>query len=58
MNEKSRKMPIQHYVIFISANATYELGEFDLAKEFFNFAFKKSDGRCFEDEDPKYLEFF
>jgi len=43
---------------FISAKAAYELGEFDLAKEFFNFAFKKSEGRCFEDEDPKYLEFF
>ncbi|MCM3170966.1 hypothetical protein [Paenibacillus sp. MER 99-2] len=43
---------------FISAKAAFELGKFDLARDFFNFAFKKSEGRCFEDEDPKYLEFF
>ncbi|OAX47222.1 hypothetical protein [Paenibacillus sp. AD87] len=43
---------------FISAKAAYALGEFDLAKEFFSFAFKKSEGRCFEGKDPKYLEFF
>lgn len=43
---------------FISGKVAYELGDLEIAKEFFNFANKKSEGRCFEDEDVKYLKFF
>lgn len=43
---------------FISGKIAYELGDLEIAKEFFTFANKKSEGRCFEDEDVKYLKFF
>lgn len=43
---------------FISGKVAYELGELEIAKEFFIIANKKSEGRCFEDEDTKYLKCF
>lgn len=43
---------------FISGKVAYELGDLWLAKEFFSIANKKSEGRCFEDEDIKYLKCF
>ncbi|MGG4552087.1 hypothetical protein [Paenibacillus humicus] len=43
---------------FISGKIAFELGDYEIAKEFFNFANVKSEGRCFEDEDDKYLRFY
>lgn len=43
---------------FISGKISFELGDIELAKEFFSIANKKSEGRCFEDEDTKYLKCF
>lgn len=43
---------------FISGKISLELGDIELAKEFFSIANKKSEGRCFEDEDTKYLKCF
>ncbi|MFF2484305.1 hypothetical protein [Paenibacillus sp. NPDC058071] len=43
---------------FISGKVAYELGDLELAKEFFSIANKKSEGRCFEDEHTKYLRCF
>lgn len=43
---------------FLVGKVAYELGNLDIAKEFFFIANKKSEGRCFEDEDTKYLKFF
>lgn len=43
---------------FISGKVAFELGDLELAKEFFSIANKKSEGRCFEDEDTKYLKCF
>lgn len=43
---------------FFAGKVAYELGELETAKEFFNIANNKSEGRCFEDEDSKYLKFF
>ncbi|NPC92334.1 hypothetical protein HOO54_08885 [Bacillus sp. WMMC1349] len=41
---------------FIIGKIAYELQRFDKAKELFFVANKKSEGRMFEDEDPKYLK--
>lgn len=41
---------------FIAGKVAYELGELDIATEFFLIASKKSEGRCFEDEDSKYIK--
>ena len=35
----------------------FKLKDFKHAKEAFDLAFKRSEGRQFEDEDPKYLDF-
>lgn len=43
---------------FISGKVAFELGEVEVAKEFFYIANKKSEGRCFEGEDTKYLRCF
>ncbi|WP_166246576.1 hypothetical protein [Paenibacillus turpanensis] len=43
---------------FMSGKVAFELGDVELAKEFFSIANKKSEGRCFEDEDSKYLKCF
>ncbi|GMA98790.1 hypothetical protein [Pelosinus sp. IPA-1] len=43
---------------FYAGKIAFELGELEVAKEFFSIADKKSEGRCFEDEDTKYLKFF
>lgn len=43
---------------FISGKVAFELGDLETANEFFSIAHKKSEGRCFEDEDVKYLKFF
>ncbi|WP_336047132.1 hypothetical protein [Solibacillus ferritrahens] len=43
---------------FISGKVSFELGDEELAKEFFSIANKKSEGRCFEGEDTKYLKCF
>ncbi|HDR7600124.1 hypothetical protein [Bacillus mycoides] len=43
---------------FISGTVAFELGDLEIAKEFFRIANKKSEGRCFEDKDVKYLKFF
>lgn len=42
----------------LAGKIAFELGEFDLAKEYFAIANEKSEGRCFEDEDIKYIKFF
>ncbi|WP_342512475.1 hypothetical protein MKY34_17935 [Sporosarcina sp. FSL K6-1522] len=44
---------------FISGTVAFELGDLEIAKEFFSIANSKSEGRCFGDpEDIKYLKFF
>jgi len=42
---------------FFAGKIAYELENFDIAREFFIIANKKSEGRCFEGEDEKYLKF-
>lgn len=41
---------------FYSGVVMYEMGELDVAKKYFLSANIKSDGRCFEGEDKKYLD--
>ncbi|GGI28369.1 hypothetical protein [Pedobacter mendelii] len=36
----------------------FEEGNFETAKHYFNDAYEKSKGREFQDEDPKYLDFY
>ena len=43
---------------FLLAKAKYRLKKLDEAKELMNIAFKKSKGRCFENQDPEYKNFF
>lgn len=43
---------------FISGKVAFELGDLELAKEFFSIPNKNSEDRCFEDEDTKYLKCF
>jgi hypothetical protein len=43
---------------FYSGEIAFELNELDVAKEFFVISNKKSECRCFEDEDIKYLKLF
>ncbi|MED4402853.1 hypothetical protein [Metabacillus fastidiosus] len=44
---------------FISGKVAFELGELEIAKEFFNIANNKSEGRCFgSPKSTKYLKFF
>ncbi|MED3999117.1 hypothetical protein [Priestia aryabhattai] len=41
---------------FLSRTIYYELGELNAAKEFFDIANKKSEGRSFEGQDVKYIK--
>ena len=41
---------------FLSRTIYYELGELNVAKEFFDIANKKSEGRSFEGQDVKYIK--
>lgn len=41
-----------------AGRVAYEIGESDKAKEYFKTAHKKSLGRCFDDDDEKYKQFF
>lgn len=43
---------------FCCGQFAYELEKFEIAKEYFRIAEKKSEGSCFEDEDVKYLKFY
>ncbi|WHX47202.1 hypothetical protein QNH46_13595 [Paenibacillus woosongensis] len=43
---------------FIAGKVSYETDDLVMAKELFYVANNKSEGRCFEDEDTKYLKFF
>lgn len=43
---------------FFGGMVAFEMGELDLAKEFFYVANNKSEGRCFDKKDTKYLKFF
>ncbi len=43
---------------FMAARVAFEAGDLINAKEYFKIAFEKSEGRCFEGEDKKYLKFF
>lgn len=43
---------------FILATIYYEKGDVDLAAKWFEEANRISKGRCFQGEDPRYLEFF
>ena len=43
---------------FLEGKIALELGEFEMAKKYFTIANEKSEGRCFEDEDKKYIKFF
>lgn len=43
---------------FIAGKVAFELGDLETAKEFFNIANKKSEGRCFGNpKNVKYLKF-
>lgn len=42
---------------FLMGKVLFANGEYQAALENFKTAFKKSEGRSFEDEDPKYLDF-
>ncbi|WP_342559049.1 hypothetical protein [Metasolibacillus sp. FSL K6-0083] len=43
---------------FIAGKVAFELGDLETAKEFFNIANKKSEGRCFGNpKNTKYLKF-
>ncbi|MEH7607795.1 hypothetical protein [Priestia megaterium] len=41
---------------FLSGSIYYELGELNVAKEFFDISNKKSEGRSFEGQDVKYIK--
>lgn len=43
---------------FYCGRVSFELENYEVAKEYFRIAEKKSAGRCFEDEDTKYLKFY
>jgi hypothetical protein len=43
---------------FLAGKVAFDSDDLDIAKEFFFIANKKSEGRCFVDEDTKYLKFF
>lgn len=43
---------------FLAGKVVFELGDFEVAKKYFTIANAKSEGRCFEDEDKKYIKFF
>lgn len=42
---------------FFSGKVAFESGDTAAAKKYFDTANTKSKGRCFEDEDKKYLKF-
>jgi hypothetical protein len=42
----------------LAGKVAFELGEFEISKKYFTIANDKSEGRCFEDEDIKYVKFF
>ncbi|PET38834.1 hypothetical protein CN514_24115, partial [Bacillus sp. AFS001701] len=41
---------------FLSGKVAYETGDISAAKQYFNMANEKSEGRCFIDVDKKYVE--
>lgn len=43
---------------FLYAKTKYHLKKYDEAKELMNIAFKKSRGRCFENQNKEYKDFF
>ncbi|MFB7142114.1 hypothetical protein ACFCYN_20930 [Gottfriedia sp. NPDC056225] len=43
---------------FLSGKVTYEMGDISAARSYFDLANEKSEGRCFINEDKKYVEFF
>ena len=43
---------------FLAGKVSFESGNLDEANDFFKIANKKSEGRCFEDEDEKYFKLF
>ncbi|PEC47442.1 hypothetical protein [Bacillus sp. AFS096315] len=43
---------------FLSGKVAYEMGDISAAIRYFDLANEKSEGRCFIDEDKKYVEFF
>lgn len=43
---------------FLAGKVAFESSEFDMAKKNFTIANEKSEGRCFEDEPMKYIQFF
>ena len=43
---------------FLSGKVAYEMGDISAARQYFKIANEKSEGRCFIDEDKKYIEFF
>lgn len=42
----------------LAGKVAFESSEFDMAKKYFTIANEKSEGRCFEDESKKYIQFF
>lgn len=42
---------------FLAGKVAFESSEFDTAKQYFTIANEKSEGRCFEDEPKKYIQF-
>lgn len=43
---------------FVAGKSYYEFNEYQNAYEEFKIAFQKSEGRSFQDEDPKYLDLY
>jgi tetratricopeptide (TPR) repeat protein len=43
---------------FLSGKVAYAMGDLSTANRYFLVANEKSEGRCFENEDKKYLKFF
>ncbi|PEJ59971.1 hypothetical protein CN692_04120 [Bacillus sp. AFS002410] len=43
---------------FLSGKVAYEMGDISAARSYFDLANEKSEGRCFINEDKKYVEFF
>ena len=55
---KAYGSPDDGSVAILTGIVHYELGQFDLAYERFNFLFKQWKARPFQGEDKKYLEFY
>jgi hypothetical protein len=43
---------------FLAGKISFESNDIETAKKYFIDAFNKSEGRCFEDENSKYLKFY